>query len=99
MWRDGRIAIYAICLLVFQIRLSNSRTSWKLNADGIVKSTQFSTSNDDDPIFDILANTVNFNNGPGWSKTAEGQDKYHVFCNEYGNIIAGTPDRFVYLFF
>ncbi|KAF7992742.1 hypothetical protein HCN44_005086 [Aphidius gifuensis] len=93
MWRDGRIAIYAICLLVFQVRLSNSRTSWRLNADGIVKSTQFATSNDDDPIFDILANTVNFNNGPGWSKNAEGQDKYHVFCNEYGNIIAGTPDR------
>lgn len=91
MWRDSRIASYAICLLVLQVRLSNSRTSWRLNADGVVKPTQFATSNeDDDPIFDILANTVNFNSGPGWSKTAgnEGQDKFHVFCNEYGN-----PDR------
>ncbi|XP_015119296.1 uncharacterized protein LOC107042663 [Diachasma alloeum] len=95
MWADRRIASYAICLLVFQVRLSNSRTSWRLSADGVVKATQFASSVEDDLVFDILATTVSSSNGQGWSKTAatENREKLQVYCNEYNSFVTGNPDR------
>lgn len=97
MWTDRRVASYAICLLIFQIRLSNSRTSWRLNADGVVKATQFASTIEDDPIFEILTTTVSSSNGRGWSKSAttENQnEKLQVYCNEFNTFITSNPDRY-----
>lgn len=95
MWTDRRIASYAICILIFQVRLSNSRTSWRLNPDGVVKATQFASSVEEDPIFEILATAVNSGSGPGWSKSAstDNQEKLQVYCNEFNSFITSSPDR------
>ncbi|XP_057327033.1 uncharacterized protein LOC130668661 isoform X2 [Microplitis mediator] len=95
MWTDRRIASYAICLLVFQVRLSNSRTSWRLSADGVVKATQFASPVEDDPIFEILTSTVSSSNGQGWSKSAstDNQEKLQVYCNEFNSFITSNNDR------
>lgn len=101
MWTDRRIASYAICLLVFQIRLSNSRTSWRLNTDGVVKATQFATPAEDDPIFEILTSTASSSNGQGWSKSSstDNQEKLQVYCNELNNFITSNNDRYIIFFY
>ena len=95
MWAHGRVASYALCFLVFQVKLINSRTSWRLSADRVIKATQFPSSLDDDPVFDILATTANLGGGQGWSKTAssENHEKLQVYCNEYNNFVAGDHER------
>ncbi|KYQ52056.1 Tetratricopeptide repeat protein 17 [Trachymyrmex zeteki] len=81
-WAEGR---YALCLLVLQIRLTNSRTSWRLNAaDKVVKTTDFVSAVEDDPIFDILSGSVVTGNGQTWSRTAtsEKHEKVQLYCQE-----------------
>lgn len=81
-WAEGR---YALCLLILQVKLTNSRTSWRLNAaDKVVKTTDFVSAIDDDPIFDILASSVVTGNGQGWSKTAtpDKHEKVQIYCQE-----------------
>ena len=82
---------YALCFLVIQVKLSNSRTSWRLNADKVVRvattSTEFLPSAfDDDVIFDILTGSTINGNGQGWSRSAAQitttSDKFQVYCNE-----------------
>lgn len=81
-WTKGR---YALCLLILQIKLTNSRTSWRLNgADKVVKTTDFVSTIEDDPIFDILANSVVISNGQTWSRTAtlDKHEKVQLYCQE-----------------
>lgn len=76
---------YAICLLILQLKLTNSRTSWRLNtANKVVKMTDFISTVEDDPIFDILASSVVISNGQSWSKTAISQkhEKMRIYCQE-----------------
>lgn len=95
MWAHGRVASYALCFLVFQVKLINSRTSWRLSADRVIKATQFPSSVEDDPLFDILATTASLGGGQGWSKTAssENREKPQIYCNEYNNFVAGDNER------
>ncbi|XP_018392586.1 PREDICTED: uncharacterized protein LOC108771723 [Cyphomyrmex costatus] len=81
-WFEGR---YALCLLILQIRLTNSRTSWRLNAaDKVVKTTDFVIAIEDDPIFDILSGSVVTGNGQTWSRTAtpEKHENVQLYCQE-----------------
>lgn len=96
MWARARVVIYALYFLMIQVKLINSRTSWRLNADKVVKGSETVSSNEDeDPIFDILANTINLGNGHGWSKTdsKDNNQKLEIFCNDCKNFIAGSYDR------
>lgn len=96
MWVDGRVARYALCFLVLQVKFSNSRTSWRLSADRVVKATEFALPVEDDPIFDILTASIDLSNGQSWSKTAfpgEQRKKVQIYCNECKNIISAGHDR------
>lgn len=95
MWARARVIIYALYFLVIQVKLINSRTSWRLNADKVVKASEVPSTEDEDPIFDILASTINLGNGQGWSKTdskIENQ-KLEIFCTDCKNFIGGSYDR------
>ncbi|EZA59137.1 uncharacterized protein LOC105275542 [Ooceraea biroi] len=90
-WAEGR---YAFCLLILQIQLTNSRTSWRLNAaDKVVKTTDFVSAIEDDPIFDILASSLVTGNGQSWSKTAtsEKHEKVQIYCQECKGF--NSPER------
>lgn len=92
-WIDGR---YALCLLILQVKLTNSRTSWRLNAaDKVVKATDFVSAVEDDPIFDILTNSVVTGNGQGWSKTAtaEKHEKVQIYCQECKGFVGHQERR------
>ncbi|KAI4480186.1 PREDICTED: uncharacterized protein LOC106783743 [Polistes canadensis] len=92
VWFDGRMFGCLFCLLVLQANLTNSRTSWRLNVDKVVKATELVSTIEDDPIFDILASSIG--NGQGWSKTAASEklDKVQVYyeCKSFGS---GSQDR------
>ncbi|XP_011497478.1 PREDICTED: uncharacterized protein LOC105361886 [Ceratosolen solmsi marchali] len=103
MQTRGCIASYALCFLVIQVKLSNSRTSWRLNADKVVKIT---TSNgnsatapalEDDLILDILTGSKSLGNGQGWTRSATpsstGSEKLQVYYNECKSYASGTQDR------
>lgn len=80
----GRVASYALCFLVIQVKLSNSRTSWLLNVDKVVKGSSGSVAAaaggsgaggapaglEDDLILDILTGSTSLGNGQGWSRSA-----------------------------
>ncbi|XP_014210318.1 tetratricopeptide repeat protein 17 isoform X2 [Copidosoma floridanum] len=100
----GCVASYALCFLVIQVKLSNSRTSWRLNADKVVKiSAPQDTASmqpipEDDPILDILTGSTSLDNGQGWSRSAAPSsttvDKLQVYCNECkGYVNSGVQDR------
>ncbi|XP_015509156.1 uncharacterized protein LOC124298702 [Neodiprion virginianus] len=96
MWARARVIIYALYFLVIQVKLINSRTSWRLNADKVVKAvSEISSHEDEDPIFYILASTINLGNGQGWSKTDSKNEnqKLDLFCNDCKNFISGSYDR------
>lgn len=78
---DGRVVGYLFCFLILQAKLTNSRTSWRLSADKVVKSTDFVSTVEDDPIFDILATSVSIGNGQSWSKTAV-SEKMQAHCQD-----------------
>ncbi|XP_020286802.1 tetratricopeptide repeat protein 17-like [Pseudomyrmex gracilis] len=86
-WAEGR---YAFCLLILQIELTNSRTSWRLNADKVVKTTDFVNTVEDDPIFDILASSAITSNGQSWSRTAtsEKHEKVQIYCQECNGFVS-----------
>ncbi|XP_046824156.1 probable UDP-N-acetylglucosamine--peptide N-acetylglucosaminyltransferase SEC [Vespa crabro] len=95
VWLDGRMFGCLFCLLVLQANLTNSRTSWRLNIDKVVKATDLVSTIEDDPIFDILASSINIGNGQGWSKTAASEklDKVQVYCHECKSFGSGSQDR------
>lgn len=95
VWLDGRMFGCLFCLLVLQTNLTNSRTSWRLNADKVVKTTDFVSTIEDDPIFDILASSVNIGNGQSRSKTSASEklDKVQVYCLECKGFGTGSQDR------
>ncbi|XP_012282514.1 tetratricopeptide repeat protein 17-like isoform X2 [Orussus abietinus] len=90
-----RIASYALWFLVLQVELTNSGSSWRLSADKVVKATEFVPSLEEDPIFDILANSVNLGNGQGWSKSAVPNENgmLQIYCNECNGFMPGNFDR------
>ncbi|KAJ8681676.1 hypothetical protein QAD02_017468 [Eretmocerus hayati] len=90
--RSG-LASYALCLLLIQVRLSNSRTSWRLSADRVVKNTNPAPalSLQDEVIFDILTGSVNFRNGAGWTRSATSHnDRLDLYCNECQGYLNGA---------
>lgn len=95
VWLDGRMFGCLFCLLVLQTNLTNSRTSWRLNADKVVQTTDFVSNNEDDPIFYILASSVSISNGQGWSKTAASEklDKVQVYFHECKGFGSDSQDR------
>ena len=95
MWDRGRFASYFLCFLIIQVKFSNSRTSWRLNADKVVKSTEFVPHLEDDPILDILTSSASHGNGQGWSKSSTPlkQEKLQVYCSECKGFVSGNHDR------
>lgn len=101
----GCIASYALCFLVIQVKLSNSRTSWRLNADKVVKASSPPPAGaapvlEDDLILDILTGSTSLGNGQGWSRSAAPPsstttDKLQVYCNECKSYVAagGAQER------
>nr|XP_034176493.1 uncharacterized protein LOC117602496 [Osmia lignaria] len=92
---DGRVVGYLFCFLILQAKLTNSRTSWRLSADKVVKTTDFVSTIEDDPIFDILASSISVGNGQSWSRTAvsEKHDKIQSYCQDCKNVGAGNHER------
>lgn len=98
------MASYALCFLVIQVRLSNSRTSWRLNADKVIRTTSqdFAPSgveDEDDDIFYILTGSLNTGNGHSWSRSATRvttPESFQIYCNECkSNISPGNQERWV----
>lgn len=80
-----RAAGYAVCFLIVQIKLSNSRSSWRLSADKVVQMTEFAAP-DEDPVLSILTSAADRPNGQ-WSKSAPQEtEKHHVYCSDCGYI-------------
>ncbi|XP_053983138.1 uncharacterized protein LOC128878715 isoform X1 [Hylaeus volcanicus] len=89
---DGRVVSYLFCFLILQAKLTNSRTSWRLSADKVVKTIDFSSTVEDDPIFDILASSISVGNGQTWSRTAV-FEKHEPYCQESKNVLSGNHER------
>ncbi|XP_015592778.1 uncharacterized protein LOC107266631 [Cephus cinctus] len=89
--RPGR-CIWSCILVLVQAAMTNSRTSWRLSADKVIRLNDL----DEDPILDILASSVGLSNGQGWSKSATQekllQEKVQLFCAECESFV-GTRDR------
>ncbi|KOC60195.1 Tetratricopeptide repeat protein 17 [Habropoda laboriosa] len=92
---DGRVVGYLFCFLILQAKLTNSRTSWRLSADKVVKTTDFVSTVEDDPIFDILASSISVGNGKSWSRTAisEKHEKIQPYCQDCKNVASGSHER------
>ncbi|XP_076242908.1 uncharacterized protein LOC143184505 [Calliopsis andreniformis] len=92
---DGRVVGYLFCFLILQAKFTNSRTSWRLNADKVVKTTDFVSTVEDDPIFDILASSITVGNGQSWSRTAvsEKHEKIQSHCQDCKNVLSGNHER------
>ncbi|OAD58652.1 Tetratricopeptide repeat protein 17 [Eufriesea mexicana] len=92
---DGRVVGYLFCFLILQAKLTNSRTSWRLSADKVIKSTDFISTVEDDPIFDILASSISVGNGQSWSKTAisEKYEKIQPYCQDCKNVASENHER------
>ncbi|KAK9306689.1 hypothetical protein QLX08_002617 [Tetragonisca angustula] len=92
---DGRVVGYFFCFLILQAKLTNSRTSWRLSADKVVKTTDFVSTVEDDPIFDILASSISVGNGQSWSRTAisEKYEKIQPYCQDCKSITSGNHER------
>ncbi|XP_014236872.1 uncharacterized protein LOC106659078 [Trichogramma pretiosum] len=87
MGTRSRIASYALCFLVIQVKFTISRTSWRLSADKVVMSSTTTTAPglEDDAILNILTSSISLGNGQGWSRTAtdsNAADKLQVHCSE-----------------
>lgn len=92
---DGRLVGYLFCFLILQAKLTNSRTSWRLSADKVVKTTDFASTVEDDPIFDILASSISVGNGQSWSRTAvsDKHEKVQAYCQDCENVLSGNHER------
>ncbi|XP_060816040.1 uncharacterized protein LOC132907201 [Bombus pascuorum] len=92
---DGRVIGYLFCFLILQAKLTNSRTSWRLSADKIVKTTDFVSTFEDDPILDILASSISIGNGHSWSRTAisEKYEKIQPYCQDCKSVTSGNHER------
>ncbi|XP_076648992.1 uncharacterized protein LOC143356846 [Halictus rubicundus] len=92
---DGRVVGYLFCFLILQAKLTNSRTSWRLSADKVVKTTDFASTVEDDPIFDILASSISVGNGQSWSRTAisDKHEKVQAYCQDCENVLSGNHER------
>ncbi|KZC13009.1 PREDICTED: uncharacterized protein LOC107191119 [Dufourea novaeangliae] len=92
---DGRVIGYLFCFLILQAKLTNSRTSWRLSADKVVKTTEFVSTVEDDPIFDILSSSIGVGNGQSWSRTAvsEKHEKIQPYCQDCKNVLSGNHER------
>ncbi|XP_078047180.1 tetratricopeptide repeat protein 17 [Augochlora pura] len=92
---DGRVVGYLFCFLILQAKLTNSRTSWRLSADKVVKTTDFVSTVEDDPIFDILATSISVGNGQSWSRSAisDKHEKVQPYCQDCKNVLSGNHER------
>lgn len=95
------LASYALCFLVIQVKVSNSRTSWRLNADKVVKSTStganFVPILEEEQILDILMGSATLDNGQGWSRSAPiPAEKIQIYCKDCANNLPSNipPERF-----
>lgn len=81
----GCISSYALCFLIVQVKFSNSRTSWRLNADKVIQTSTTSSTPllEDDLILDILTGSTSLGNGQGWSRSATSPtDKLRIYCTD-----------------
>ncbi|XP_076634053.1 uncharacterized protein LOC143348098 isoform X1 [Colletes latitarsis] len=90
---DGRVVGYLFCFLILQAKLTNSRTSWRLSADKVVKTTDFVSTIEDDPIFDILASSISVGDGQTWSRTAVFEKHEKPYCQDCKNVLSGNHER------
>ncbi|XP_003399015.1 uncharacterized protein LOC100647273 [Bombus terrestris] len=92
---DGRVIGYLFCFLILQAKLTNSRTSWRLSAGKVVKTTDFVSTVEDDPILDILASSISIGNGHSWSRTAisEKYEKIQPYCQDCKSVASGNHER------
>ena len=92
---DGRVVGYLFCFLILQAKLTNSRTSWRLSADKVVKTTDFVSTVEDEPIFDILASSISVGNGQAWSRTAvpDTHEKIQPYCQDCKTVVPGNHER------